>query len=63
MIKLIHRFVVSTSDDAQVDSLKTHWKTRAIVATRFGAWRTARKMLTTYRFRHVRVVEERIYSN
>ena len=63
MRKTLHRFAVSTTDDAQVDSLKPRWKTHAYYASRTEAWAAASHLITVRHYRHVRVVEERIFSH
>jgi hypothetical protein len=62
MKKSLHRFLVKGTDDAQIDMLRTRWVTMGIYATRKEAWALVRRMARRH-WRHVKVVEERIYQS
>jgi hypothetical protein len=61
MRKTLHRYRVQGSDDARVSEF-TRWKAYgSLCAVRKDAWALATAALQAG-FRHVRVIEERIYK-
>lgn len=62
MKKYLHRFHVYGSDDPQVSDF-TKWKRYGIYATRGEAWLRLRILMAQKYFRHVKIVEERVYKN
>jgi hypothetical protein len=62
MKKLVHRYRVQATDDARVSEF-TRWKQYGgRCAERKDAWALAQQALGPGGFRHVRVVEERVYK-